>query len=409
MNTTISKRLSFLFTTAISVAAFSMFVGCSGDDENDPSSSVTPILSLEPVTNISSTSATSGGNFIETGVLNILQKGLVWSTDENPDLDNSFTTEGPGAEAFTSDLTGLLPSTTYNVRAYAVTEEDTVYSSAIQFVTAESASACNRSPGELLDFTGDFAFDDQGNLWFAKDYKFYTLSPDGIETEIAGTGEFSLEDGEFRGAEHLTWHPDGYMLFVDLANSAEFESSIRKVTPDGDITTLTQVSEYVRMMAISKSKKILFVQGMDDIEREKIYELLADNSSQLYHDQKEIVTDITFDEDDRLLFSTFNSIYQLNSDLSTQLIAGSSSETEEGFQYSFNDGISSFATAPQNVMYVTTAFGNNVLRIADNKVEVFADEENDLITSPNAVAVSPNGDQIYVKIALQKVYRFTCE
>src|SRR5690606_27119587 len=58
-------------------------------------------------TEITDTSAVSGGVIIDNGGADIVTKGVCWSTNENPTLLDNFTTDGTGMEPFTSSLTGL--------------------------------------------------------------------------------------------------------------------------------------------------------------------------------------------------------------------------------------------------------------------------------------------------------------
>jgi hypothetical protein len=63
------------------------------------------------------------------GGANVTARGVCWNTTGNPTLQNciDYTTEGQGTGPFTSNITGLSPSTTYFVRAYATNSEGTAY------------------------------------------------------------------------------------------------------------------------------------------------------------------------------------------------------------------------------------------------------------------------------------------
>jgi formylglycine-generating enzyme required for sulfatase activity/GH43 family beta-xylosidase len=95
-----------------------------------------PTVTTAAVTNISTTSATSGGNVTSDGGTPVTARGVCWSTSANPTTSNSKTTNGSGTGSFTSSLTGLSPSTTYHVRAYATNSVGTSYGSDINFVTS---------------------------------------------------------------------------------------------------------------------------------------------------------------------------------------------------------------------------------------------------------------------------------
>ncbi|XLS30024.1 hypothetical protein ACJD0Z_04180 [Flavobacteriaceae bacterium M23B6Z8] len=109
---------------------------CSGGSESDESIEATlPQITTKIITSIDLSSATSGGNVISNGNATITQKGVCWSTNPNPTISDSRTTEGAGNEEFTSDITGLSSDTEYFVRAYATNSEGTAYGNELSFQT----------------------------------------------------------------------------------------------------------------------------------------------------------------------------------------------------------------------------------------------------------------------------------
>lgn len=95
-----------------------------------------PVVTTAPVTDITQTSAVAGGNITSDGDAAIKSHGVCWSTTPNPTLANSFTDEGKwSGGAFTSNITGLSPSSIYYVRAYATNKEGTGYGDEISFTT----------------------------------------------------------------------------------------------------------------------------------------------------------------------------------------------------------------------------------------------------------------------------------
>lgn len=97
-----------------------------------------PTVTTTPVTNITQNSATSGGNITYDGGYYVYYRGVVWSTAQNPTVDNNvgITYDGEGTGPFTSQLTGLYPNTRYYVRAYANNGVGTAYGNQISFATA---------------------------------------------------------------------------------------------------------------------------------------------------------------------------------------------------------------------------------------------------------------------------------
>jgi uncharacterized protein (TIGR02145 family) len=97
-----------------------------------------PAVTTKAVTEVTLTTAKSGGDISSDGGAAVTAKGICWNTTENPTTDNSHTTDGTGTATFTSDLTGLTESTTYYVRAYATNSKGTAYGNQLSFVTASS-------------------------------------------------------------------------------------------------------------------------------------------------------------------------------------------------------------------------------------------------------------------------------
>ena len=84
---------------------------------------------------ITATTATSGGNVTTDGGTPVTARGVCWSTNVNPTISDSHTTDGSGTGVFTSSLTGLSPNTTYHIRAYATNSGGTFYGEDLQFTT----------------------------------------------------------------------------------------------------------------------------------------------------------------------------------------------------------------------------------------------------------------------------------
>ena len=96
-----------------------------------------PQVTTAEVTEITFSSAVSGGEVTDEGGLEVTARGIVLSTSENPDLEDNeqITEDGGGPGEFTSQLEELLPSTTYYIRAYATNSLGTSYGQQETFET----------------------------------------------------------------------------------------------------------------------------------------------------------------------------------------------------------------------------------------------------------------------------------
>ena len=96
-----------------------------------------PTVTTRDVTDITLNSATCGGNVTYSGGREVTARGVCWSTNPNPTINDNKTTDGSGTGSFTSNLTNLTAYTTYYVRAYATNEKGTSYGDEKSFTTEE--------------------------------------------------------------------------------------------------------------------------------------------------------------------------------------------------------------------------------------------------------------------------------
>ena len=113
-----------------------------GNEESFTATAATlATVSTDPVTNLTATTATSGGNVTADGNSTVTASGVVWSsTTTTPTVpDPNSTVDGAGIGAFISSVTGLVPGTTYHLRAYATNGVGTAYGATETFTPSNLA------------------------------------------------------------------------------------------------------------------------------------------------------------------------------------------------------------------------------------------------------------------------------
>jgi exo-beta-1,3-glucanase (GH17 family) len=121
---------------------------------------VAPSLTTSAITNITGTTATSGGTITSEGSGTIIAKGVCWSEGIHPTIANKCTTEGAGSGSFISKISELKGLTKYFLRAYATNRAGTSYGNEISFITNST-------------FTGPIFYNNAGKIINAVCYGFY--------------------------------------------------------------------------------------------------------------------------------------------------------------------------------------------------------------------------------------------
>lgn len=131
-------------------------VGTAYGDEISFKTSATPtipVVTTANITNITQTSATGGGNVTSNGGSNVSQRGICWSTSQNPTTNNNHVTSGVGVGSFTCNMTGLTSNTTYYVRAYAINEVGTAYGEQKSFTTESNVGSPTVTTNNITNIT----------------------------------------------------------------------------------------------------------------------------------------------------------------------------------------------------------------------------------------------------------------
>jgi uncharacterized protein (TIGR02145 family) len=127
------KKNSTLFVLISLISVMAVVHGCK--------KATAPELTTVAVSEVTLTTAVSGGKITSDGGEDILQKGVCWSTTQSPTIASAKTEDGNGSAAYTSNLGDLAAGTTYYVRAYATNSVGTGYGNEVTFGTNEVTGA----------------------------------------------------------------------------------------------------------------------------------------------------------------------------------------------------------------------------------------------------------------------------
>ena len=96
---------------------------------------VVPTVKTTAVTEITETTAKSGGNVTEDGGAEVTSRGVCWSKKQKPTINDSRADGGTGVGTFVSNMSNLEDGTTYYVRAYAINSAGVAYGEEVSFIT----------------------------------------------------------------------------------------------------------------------------------------------------------------------------------------------------------------------------------------------------------------------------------
>ena len=153
-------------------------MGCPPGPNPEPDPTPNPLINTDnyvattnEVVSFTPLSAICTGNANANHSYNIKEKGICWSTNDNPSIENNYVTaKYNGAGDFTCAILGLDENTTYFFRAYLKTKEDSYFYGEVKHFTTKSL------PEGVI--RGVFSISDTEQVMFSKGNLQYQASTD---------------------------------------------------------------------------------------------------------------------------------------------------------------------------------------------------------------------------------------
>lgn len=119
-----------------------------------------PVVYTNPVEMVTPASAVSGGIITSDGGSIITGRGVCWSQNQDPTIDNDHISEGEGNGSFICNITGLLSDTKFYLKAYAVNNTGISYGEEIEFKTDTFSIGLFYEGGKIfyIDPSGEHGF-----------------------------------------------------------------------------------------------------------------------------------------------------------------------------------------------------------------------------------------------------------
>lgn len=132
-----------------------------------------PEVITHEVTDFNHFYAIGGGEVVANGGLDILQRGICWSTSHNPTIYGSKLTAGSGMGEFECRMLSLFGNTTYYVRAYAGNAAGVAYGNEVTFTTSPHPNTAPEGAIPAL-----FSISSTRQVFFSKGNLQYQASTD---------------------------------------------------------------------------------------------------------------------------------------------------------------------------------------------------------------------------------------
>jgi uncharacterized protein (TIGR02145 family) len=129
-----------------------------------------PIVVTDSVSNVTTGSGNISGTVQSSSSSPIIARGICWSFNPQPTLNDNIITSGTGNGSFNKNIVGLLNSTTCYARAYATNGMGTSYGSVVSFTTSTFSATIGQ--GVIFDgYNYQTVVYGNGQEWFAENLR----------------------------------------------------------------------------------------------------------------------------------------------------------------------------------------------------------------------------------------------
>jgi len=212
-----------------------------------------PEVTTSTISSITTNSATVESIVGNSGATNVIARGVCWSTSPFPTVSlTTKTSNGTGTGTFTSNITGLLPNTTYYVKAYATNSNGTGYGLTKSFTTQSTTSGPTITTTSVTSITstsavsggnvtseGGFPVTSRGVVWSTSTSPTISLTT----KTVTGSGPGSFTSNITGLTQGLTYYVRAYATNSSGTNyGAQVSFVATDGTPSLTTTTVSSIS-----------------------------------------------------------------------------------------------------------------------------------------------------------------------
>jgi outer membrane protein assembly factor BamB len=352
-----------------------------------------PDLKTVDISDLRVPRAVSGGIFLNDYGYDVIEKGVCWSTEENPGISDECTEDGSGKSDYQSTLNDLEFNKKYYVRSYAKNKNEVVYGNQIEFNTEtvyelkinligngavdqkilESAKLKQYQGGSLIKLTANPSDDWRFERWQGDVQSLDNPIQINMDQDKNVTAVFE---------EIVKWK---YKTNNAVASSAaigndktlyigSWDASLHAINPDGSRRWRFQAEDAVISSPAIANDGTIYVGSRDNY----LYAISKSGSLKWkYHTSSSVMSSPTIGPDGTIYVGSFDrNLYALNSDGSLKWV------------FNTGDAIqSSPALSNSGILYVGSWDGSLYAIQSSNGKLVWKFETNGAIVSSPAIGV----------------------